>query len=463
MPSYFPCPNPQCSYQFDADILPPAAMVTCPLCRTRFPYRASRPAPATTPADGTPASGTPAAGTAAAGPRLVQLRQAPKSAVLPTVLWVGGFSLVLGLLVVGLIMRGRGTTDNGSDAKDERFNVKVEPFPSAWEADAAAQKPVNGNILGRKRAGPDAWIAVAAQDFGKRMPRPAEMRELMEGRLRGFSSLETEPIEGVTWAGHPALAVRFTGTLEEAQVRGEAYAFAFKGIGYAYFAWAGEANWESVRAEASGLREKVTPANYRGDWKEEQLNTEVHTVEGAAYQVEDVDGKVWVRAKPEDQWTKEDKLKYPLDDPKEEDPAATMAFLAQYKIRGGGDNKRQPAEAKALVVELPGGGDPLEAAKNHVLERIKREFAATGAQVPPGLKLEPMNRSPGGVSLPSGGPAIGRFLFRDPFDPKSPVMYVISAASVGGKTVAVEAHCLDKDASYLDEWMVHLAGSLKAR
>ena len=45
MPTYFPCPNAQCSYQFDADILPPAAMVTCPLCRTRFPYRANRPVP----------------------------------------------------------------------------------------------------------------------------------------------------------------------------------------------------------------------------------------------------------------------------------------------------------------------------------------------------------------------------------------------------------------------------------
>jgi len=46
MANFFPCPNPACTYQFDADQLPAAAMVTCPICRTRFPYRAAAPAPA---------------------------------------------------------------------------------------------------------------------------------------------------------------------------------------------------------------------------------------------------------------------------------------------------------------------------------------------------------------------------------------------------------------------------------
>ena len=38
----FPCPNPACGYVFDTVQLPAAAMVTCPLCRTRFPYRAGQ-------------------------------------------------------------------------------------------------------------------------------------------------------------------------------------------------------------------------------------------------------------------------------------------------------------------------------------------------------------------------------------------------------------------------------------
>ena len=449
MPNHFPCPNTQCNYQFDADILPAAAMVTCPLCRTKFPYRANRPVPVSNaPADAPPSP---------PGQRLVSLRETPQSSVLPTILWVGGFCIVLALLVVGLTMRGRTLIDPSSDATDSKFNIKVEPFPNPWETSADAQRPVNGNILGRKRTGPDAWVAVAAQDWVDRQPRQGEIDELMRGRLKGaFSTLEIEPVDGEKWAGHEALAVRFTGNLDDVQVRGEAYAISYKGIGYVFFAWAPEASWQDVRVEASGLREKIKPASYRDSWVEKRANSVTH--DGGSFEVVDSDG-AWVRAKPEDEWRKEDKVKYAIDDVKDIDPAAVMAFLARYRIREQGDSLRHAAEAKALVVELPGGGDPLEAAKAHVVERIKRDFAGN----PPAISLEAMNRSPSGISLPTGGPAIGRFLFKNPVDRQEKVMYIISAISVGGKTIAVEAHCQEKDGSYVEEWMVHLAGSLKAK
>ena len=102
MPNYFPCPNNQCNYQFDADILPPAAMVTCPLCRTRFPYRANRTAPPAT----APAPASPPASELRPPPlKLVNIREMPKDGgVLTTVLWVGGFCVVLALLVIGSII-----------------------------------------------------------------------------------------------------------------------------------------------------------------------------------------------------------------------------------------------------------------------------------------------------------------------------------------------------------------------
>lgn len=452
MPNYFPCPNSQCNYQFDADILPAAAMVTCPLCRTKFPYRANRPVPTPAGAGDAPLDAPPPP-----NQRVVNLREAPQSSVLPTILWVGGFCIVLALLIIGLTMRGRTLTDPTPEAIDSKFNIKVEPFPQPWDSDVNAQKPVNGNILGRKRSGPEAWAAVAAQDWVDRQPRQGELDELMRGRLKaGFATLEIEPLDGETWAGHQALAVRFTGNLDDVQMRGEAYAISYKGIGYVYFAWAPEPNWQEVRTEAAGLREKIKPAGYREKWVEKRANSVTH--DGGSYQVEDTDG-AWVRAKPEDEWRKEDKLKYPIDNVKDIDPAATMAFIAQYRIREQGDSKRHAAEAKALVVELPGGGDPLEAAKSHVIERIKRDFAGN----PPAISLEAMNRSPSGISLPSGGAATGRFLFKNPLDRQEKVMYIISAISVGGKTIAVETHCQEKDGSYVEEWMLHLASSLKAK
>jgi hypothetical protein len=174
--------------------------------------------------------------------------------------------------------------------------------------------------------------------------------------------------------------------------------------------------------------------------------------------MEDVDG-VWIRGKPADQWGPKEK-KYVVEDPKELDPKATMALRAEYQIRERGDAKRKPAEAFALVVELEGAGDPLEAVRKHVVERIKRDYAEGKA---PEVTLEPLTRSPSATPLPTGGPAIIRLVFNDPFDKDNKVVWVLSAIKVGGKTVAVEIHTPERSASYVDEWMVHLAGSLKGR
>lgn len=450
MPTYFPCPNDQCSFQFDADALPPAAMVTCPLCRTRFPYRANRPVTA----------GAPTATDAPVGPRVVTLREVPKANPWTTLLVVGAFGLILVVVLLGLTMRGR-PGGGGEDATDQRLNLKVEPFPAGWEEDSAVRRPLDANVLGRKRSDPEAYVAVVAQDWGDREPRAGELDDLMRGRLRGgFSTVEMQPLEGATWYGQPAQAVQFTGSLNEQQVRGEAYVMGYKGIGYAFFAWAPEGAWAGLRDEVAGLREKVHPAGYRDTWKAKKANTRTFASADGTYQVQDVDG-VWLQGKPADQWgPKEKKFVLEPDDLKGIDPKATMAFRAEHQFKEGGDAKRRAARADALVVELAAGGDPLEAARAHVIERIKRDYA-TG--MVPDIQLEPMTRAPSGTPLPTDGPAVGRFLFMDPLDRENRVVWVISAANVGGKTVAVEAHTPERFASYVDEWMVHLAGSLKAR
>jgi hypothetical protein len=455
MPTYFPCPNAQCSYQFDADILPPAAMVTCPLCRTRFPYRANRPVAAGA------AGGEPADEVRPAGPRVVNLRDVPKSNVWITVISVGAFCVVLIGIIIGLNSRGGNLGSSPTDAADERLNLKVEPFPAGWEEDANVRKPMDANVLGRRRSNPDGYVAVVARDWGDVQPRTSELDELMRGRLRqGVSTLEVQPIEGETWAGQPALAVRFTGSVNDEQVRGEAYVMGYKGVGYAFFAWAGESNWAGLRDELVALREKVRPAGFREKWTPKRANTVMYPSDDGSYQVEDVDG-AWLKGKPDDQWgPKEAKYVVEPDDLKGLDPKAVMAFRAEYQIRERGDAKRQPAQAYAVVVELDKGGDPLDMAKAHVVERIKKDYATDKV---PEVELKPMTRSPSGVPLPTGGPAIARLLFVDKLDKDNQVMWVISAIRVGGKTVAVESHVPEKHASHVDEWMVHFAGSLKAR
>ena len=385
----------------------------------------------------------------------------PKSCgALVTLLWVGGFTIVLVGVMAVVILRGQPKKDTSPDATTEQFNLKAEPFPAGWHEDSAARRAVDANILGRKRSNPDGWVAVSAKDWGDRQPRAGELSEFLHSPLR--ASLGTpffQPMDGEKWAGQPAIAVQFAGNLDEAQVRGEAYAISYKGIGYVFYAWTADADWEAHRADLVAVREKIRPAGFREQWVEKRANVTVHIPDdAAAYQVEDVDG-VWVRGKPADEWDPKDKVKYPVDDLKALDPAATIALLARYQPRERGDALRKQIDALALVVELP-AGDPLEAAQNHVIERIKRDYAG---DAPPNLKLEPLAKSPSGIALPTNGPAIGRFRFQDPLDRENRVMWIISAIAVGDKTIAVEAHVAEKDASYVEEWMVHLAGSLKAK
>jgi hypothetical protein len=406
-------------------------------------------------AGGEPANAAPAR------PRLIHVRDVPKGGgILTTLLWVGGFTVVLIAVLLAITQRGRPKAETPTDLTSEPFNIKVEPFPAGWAEDLMTRRPVDANILGRKRANSDAWVAVSAKDWVDRQPRTGELNEFMQGPLR--ATLGTpffQPVEGETWAGHPAMAVQFAGNLDDAQVRGEAYAISYKGIGYVFYAWTADADWEARRAELVGLREMVRPAGFREKWTEKRVNVVAHSPVGAPYQVEDMDG-VWVRGKPAEEWRDKDKVKYPVDDVKALDPAATMALMARFQPKERGDALRRPIDALALVVELPKSADPLDAVKANVLDQIKRQYAG---DAPAGLQLEALTKSPSGVAFPTGGPAIARFRFQDPLDRENRVLWVVSAIAAGDKTVAVEAHAPEKDASYVEEWMVHLAGSLKAK
>ena len=278
MPSYFPCPNTQCSYQFDADILPPAALVTCPLCRTKFPYRANRPVP--TPAavgggegDGDGDGDGP---TAPAGPRVVNIRDVPRDGgPLSIILWIGGTIAVIGTLTAvlvvwsgkqaGFVARG----DVNGEQSDPKFNLKLDAYPAEYGEDIQARETLQANVFARKRSGPDGWTAMAAKDYKDRNARPAELDELIRTRVKNaLTAPEVVPVDaGETWAGQPARAFAFSGDFDGAQVKGQAMAIAYQGFAYVFFAWAGERDWDGLRGELLGLREKFKFLSPRTDWE----------------------------------------------------------------------------------------------------------------------------------------------------------------------------------------------------
>jgi len=437
-------------------MLPAAAMVTCPLCRTRFPYRAAQPAPVAVDDAYAPPPEAPSQPSA----RVVNIRNQPKSGS-PLMVILAIF--VAGAFLAGMVyfLRYRGVKYDApmsTEQTQERLNFKVENFPEGWSEDMTARQGLDVNVFARKRTAPDGWVAMYAEDFKDRSPRAGELRDKMLTRLKGYGrNMNFVELSDAKWMGQPGQAYQFQGDFGETPVLGECVTVAYKGIAYIFYAWAPDKDWAAVQDELMTMRGRVKLAGYREKWAEETANTKVYANASPAYSVEDLDA-AWQMAAPPEDGVMPKKSDYAVD-PKEIDAAASFAFRARFQIKVGGDTRQHAAEAKALVVELKQGDDPLETVKRHVIERIKRDYAGD----PPDIKLEPMAKSPAGVPLPATGPAMARLLFRDPLDKDNRVMYILSAINADGMTVGVETEVLERNANYVEEWMVHLAGSLKGK
>ena len=86
---------------------------------------------------------------------VVHLRDVPKSGgVLTTVLWVGGFALVLAGVVAAVTFAGRPRSRPASETTNEKFNLPVEPFPAGGRTTDPPAAALAANILGRTRSQP---------------------------------------------------------------------------------------------------------------------------------------------------------------------------------------------------------------------------------------------------------------------------------------------------------------------
>ena len=454
MPNTFPCPNVQCTYQFDAEVLPARAWVTCPLCRTRFKYEAQRPT-ASAPPPTADEEGFPS------GPRVVSLRHRPKrGGLLSVVLWLAGFTAVLGGLLAAVYTWTRPKAPAAAQTvREERLNLTIDPLGPEWQEDTAARAGLNVNVFARKKSDADVWAALYAQDFGERTPRPGEVRDLVRDRLNSYGGvgIAIADKDGATWLGRPAVAYQFQGDFGDLPVIGESFSIVYKGIAYVLFVWARDRDWEAAQGSLAAVRDKVKLAGYRENWVEKKNDARTYSTEDGAYEVEDPDG-VWRRARVFGEDERPTKNDYNAD-PKEFGPEVAMAFKASFQIKAGGDARQRAAEPRALVVELPKAADPLAAATAHLIERIKKSYADS----PPEVVLEPLAKSPAGVPLPTDGPTMARLVFRDPQSRGDVQLYIVSAMTVGNKTVVVEADVEERHAAYVEAWMVHLAASLKAK
>lgn len=467
------CPNPSCPFLFDPTQVPPGAILTCPRCGMRFTlgpvappvsappagefdmtrsYSAGLPADAPTlpaPVQPVPPSVGSPPPAAHSRPLVRTQHRNEKSSLLPV---LGVLAVVATAVAVGVVVATKlGSNGGGSTgaAKFDERNVSYRlPVPN-WERDDDAKALFGANLIGLKRTGGAAAVAIEARDYKTRNPQPGELKEAITDRLRPlFDDIDSHEEEGTAWAGLPAIKFTFRGTatgkLGSGTHLGEAYAIANKGIGYWFFAVAPESEANLMAADLDELRGRMKFLAERDDWKESTSASVLLVGDAADYRLTDGDG--W--------WKK-------LSDPLIEDPRADLAYDAEFKSRVKRDVK--PRARLAVLILDPTGDDPVATLREYLRLQYEKLY---------GLKNWQEITDPPLGDSPSSGDQRGIDTLRFKVtgtDANTAKLVVISAINLnaqtadGNKPMVVGAHaaCPFEYQIYWEKRLVQLAGSLR--
>jgi hypothetical protein len=470
MPNLFPCPNPACTYQFDAEQLPAAAMVTCPICRTRFPYRAAPVAPAPMPAPVDSPSTYPddyefgsrsAEPTPSARPnRLVTLRNVPKSSRSNTALLALGGAVVVATILLCVYLAIKNYRP-GDDKKPEEIhtypeaegNFKFKTYDTAvWNEDGPLKASFKAVGFVIRRKDPDAWVVVHYHDFKNRNPRPEEMRnELYDMLRRTMREVQKEPMPSVKIGDAPAEGIHFTGTYSGKDIYGEAFSCHHQGIGYALIFFSTSAEWDKAKKELEEFRNSFAFGDARKDWTEKGSPGVSLFEKDKPYQLSDT-ANVWTKARilAPDEQTKDREFATTIENLKAHDDKATM-MLRLVKDRDG-------LEANAIVLELDKAeGDPQQTARTYVQAGL--------AKADPELKItfEPAAKTVTGVAIPKSEAAVAIYRYSNDKDKTARRYYAISALPLGEKLIVAVAWCKEIDAELFEGHMLNLVASLRER
>lgn len=466
MPNFFPCPNPACTYQFDADQLPAAAMVTCPICRTRFPYRAAVAAPANDfqapeQEENPFGSSAPPSDRPPRVNRLVTPRNAPRSkSVTAAFMAIGAALAVCGILVaiMYVLRSGNDKQDNKKDETKvyEQLNFKFRKFEDHWADDASVKNAMKVSGIVMRRKDPDAWVVVHVHDYKTRNPRPDELRkEFLEMLRSAMPNREVGQLEKVTIGDAPAEGFEFTGTYAQLEVYGQAYLFSNKGFGYSIMLFS--TTWDKAKEELEKFRSSFAFADGRQKWTESEPDATQFYEKDMPYQLSDTDN-IWIKARilGENEKSKGREFAGTLEWLRAQDPKATMYL----RTRIGKDPKkiREMPDSFCLVVELEkAGANPLETARSYIKAAIEKD-EGEGAKV----TFEPA-KPVSGAAMPSGELQVGLYAMTTDRDNKKKLRYAVSAMPQGGKLIVAYAWCREEVADFLESYMLKLVATLQER
>jgi hypothetical protein len=357
---------------------------------------------------------------------------------------------VVALAVVGGTMAFRKSfTKPSSDRHEsEKFNYSFAT-PAGWEPDGPTRTKIGSNLVTLKRSKPDAYFAVAGQDFGERSPREQELRDGVEKRVRGCFG-ENAGVEGPTKerkiAGQPALHYVFQGDLDDVSMAGECFAFHYKGIAYWMFTFCPN-DADTLRKAApefEDLRKRFALGTARDAWKEKS-GSRTYTGTTADYGLTDEES-VWEVQDPRDVPVLNPELKLAKPD------LHLRAFDPAAKTQRDRNDLRRAAELFVFVI--PAKGDPIQTAKDFILEREKE----TGSE---GAKFEAASDRAGADE--GEAPARGAERLKLERSASSLSFVALSAAASGDKVVAAWGECRWESRALWERTIVRTVGSFKLR
>ncbi len=411
-----PCPKPGCGWSVDPATVPAGQVVTCPKCGQRFRLAAPT----------LPASRGTGVGSS---------------------LWViGGVLLaiaVLGGVVASAValkrnLGGRTPVIASANVRDPDRNFTFGTPGIDWATDPDTRNALAVNVIGLRRVnGPETWAALAVRDFGSRTPLASELRDAMTAALgRVFDNLPPEPaLEPTIWAGQPASVWKFRGQHKTtgAVCAGEAVATTHKGVGYWFYGWAVERDFNPT--DIQQVRDGFKLLDGRTNWRPAAASEVTFRSPAGGYRLTAYEN-IW-------------------------ESVPTSDDLELRGVLKGRGNRDFPPRAAVRVWRTAGPGDPVAVADGRVRKENTRDPAAFGPTAFDELTEPPAGDAPPGPE--ATGTAVRRLRATSGSDDtgKSVRLVVFAGVRVGGDVMTAEASCPWDEREIWERRLVQLVGSLR--
>lgn len=459
------CPNPACPFQFDATLVPPGAVIACPQCRLQFqlpqvaptypPPQTVAPPPEPEPLEVDPQPPEDAPDRNGRGRSRRRTGSPPARK--------GGAAALVAILVVGVAllccgggiglffltgMFGGGKTSDTTPYTYPEYSLSFAGPGDGWELDKETQTRLKMNLACFKHASPIGHIAVRATKTEGEAAK-GDLLPVVKGLLSDpahFDDMdETFTPTEVKFLGGDGERYEFLGLYKErgrgeeegVGCRGEVHAVAVRNMKVWVYCWAERDRFDELAPAFEKFRAGMKLEAKGGGPKVQRQREEFRGTDGR-YTLTDAEG-VWKKQ----------------GDPARQDAAADLWLSGYKRVPTTGQLEAKP-NADLLVAVLEPSGDPVAQARAHIIAQ-DAEGGVVNDQVG-----DPVGEAPADGPVAATDDVL-RFTKKYPDTTGSAdKLIVFKVVDSGGKRVVAYGWCQLKQASYWEQRLMLLVGTLKA-